>query len=188
MQVARLPVLTLLLSLAACGGGGGDAALGSGAPQPALPARIVSGATPVPAGCTGGSSTGTLYVSAAVEPFAAVHPSDGSHLLAAWQQDRWSDGGARALVSAVSLDGGATWQRTLQPMSRCGGAAAGTAGDFARVSDPWVDFVPDGTAHMAGLVFSGASLQAARPMAGRPGARHSCSRTTVRPSSTTRIR
>jgi hypothetical protein len=152
--------LALLLLLAACGGGGGggvDSA--DGAPLLSLPTQVASGATPVAVGCTGGNTNGTLYVNAEVEPFAALHPSDGNHLLAAWQQDRWSNGGSRALVSAVSFDGGTTWQRTLLPMSRCGGATSGSAGDFERVSDPWVDIGPDGTAHVLGLVFSGASLQ-----------------------------
>ena len=158
LRDVRPPTLALLLLLASCGGGGGDDS-GGGGPPLSLPSRIASGATPVAAGCTGGSTTGTLYVNAEVEPFAALHPSDGNHLLAVWQQDRWSDGGSRALVSAVSLDGGATWQRTLLPMSRCGGAAGGSAGDFERVSDPWVDIGPDGTAHVLGLVFTGATLR-----------------------------
>ncbi|HEY6354051.1 MAG TPA: hypothetical protein VIY30_06145, partial [Burkholderiaceae bacterium] len=98
----------MLLLLAACGGGGGGDDSDGGGPPLSLPTRIASGATPVAAGCTGGRATGALYVDAEVEPFAALHPSDGNHLLAIWQQDRWSDGGSRALVSAVSLDGGAT--------------------------------------------------------------------------------
>ena len=147
------------MMLTACGGGGGDGAVGGGTPLPDLPARRASAATPVAAGCTGGSVAGTVYVNAEVEPFAAVNPNNGNHLLAAWQQDRWSNGGSRALVSAVSLDGGASWQRALHPMSRCGGALPGSVGDFERVSDPWVDLSPDGTAHAMGLVFTGASLE-----------------------------
>ena len=85
-----------------------------------------------------------LYANAEVEPTLARSPSDPQHLVAAWQQDRWSDGGARALVSAASLDGGATWTHTLHPMSRCGGAAGGSSGDFERTTDPWVDIGSDG--------------------------------------------
>ena len=152
--------LGLLLLVVACGGGGGDGAgAAASAPLPDLPARRASAASPVAAACTGGSTTGTLYVNAEVEPFAAVDPNNGDHLLATWQQDRWSDGGSRALVTAVSLDGGANWARAMQPMSRCGGALGGAAGDFERVSDPWVDFGPDGTAHALGLAFTGASLK-----------------------------
>jgi len=95
---------------------------------------------------------------AEVEPWAAVDPGNPGRLLAAWQQDRWSNGGARALVVALSKDGGATWLRTLLPFSRCGGAVAGAAGDFERATDPWVDFTPGGTALVMGLAFSGAAL------------------------------
>ncbi len=148
--------LVLALLVAACGGG--DEAT-PGVSLPDLPARRVSAATPVAAGCNGGSASGTLYVDAEVEPMAAVDPVDGNRVIAAWQQDRWSSGGARALVAAVSSDGGASWQRTLLPMSRCGGAAAGSAGDFERATDPWIDFGPDGTAHVMGLALSGAAFQ-----------------------------
>ena len=151
----------MLALLAACGGGGGGAGDGPGgvSPLPDLPARRVSAATPVAAGCDGGSTVGTLYIDAEVEPFAAVDPTNANRLIAVWQQDRWSNGGSRALMSAVSDDGGATWQRRLLPMSRCGGAAAGSAGNFERASDPWVDIGPDGTAHVMGLAFNGATLQ-----------------------------
>lgn len=148
--------LVLALLVAACGGGG-DAT--PSAPLPDLPARRVSAVTPVAAGCNGGSRSGTLYVDAEVEPIAAVDAGNGDRVIAAWQQDRWSNGGSRALVSAVSTDGGANWQRTLLPMSRCGGAVPGSAGDFERATDPWIDFGPDGTAHVMGLALSGASFQ-----------------------------
>jgi hypothetical protein len=77
-----------------------------------------------------------------------------------WQQDRTSNGGARALVSAWSADGGRSWARVLHPFSRCGGAAPGSAGDFERASDPWVDIAPDGTVHAMALAFSGDALAA----------------------------
>ncbi len=155
--------LVLMLLLAGCGGGGGDAGDpgGPGAGGlPALPSRQASAATPVAPGCTGGSTSGTFYAEAEVEPFAAAHPLNPNQLLAAWQQDRWSNGGARALVTALSSDGGATWQRSLIPMSRCGGALAGSSGDYERATDPWVDFGPDGTAHLMGLAFNGGSFTA----------------------------
>ena len=111
------------------------------------------------AGCNGGgAATGTLYTEAEVEPTLARAPANAQHLVAAWQQDRWSDGAARALVSATSFDGGASWVRTLHPLSRCGGAAAGSSGDFERVSDPWVDIGSDGTAHLMGLAVSGSAF------------------------------
>lgn len=161
----RCGVLAALLALNACGGGGGDT------PPPPAPnppaARVASGVSPVAAGCTGlaggtpsGTPSGTNFPNAEVEPFAAIHPSNPNLLVAAWQQDRWSSGGARAVVSAVSSDGGVTWSRTLHPMSRCGGAASGAPGDLERATDPWVDIAPDGTLHMMGLAFDGGALLA----------------------------
>ncbi len=159
----RLGALAAVLALNACGGGSGDA------PPPAPPApspptaRVASGISPVAAGCTGlaaGTPSGINFANAEVEPYAAIHPTNPNLLVAAWQQDRWSNGGARALVSAVSSDSGVTWTRTLHPLSRCGGAGSGTPGDFERASDPWVDIGPDGTLHLMGLAFNGGALLA----------------------------
>src|SRR5690242_3460314 len=44
-----------------------------------------------------------------VEPYVHVNPADTSNMIAVWQQDRWSDGGSRGLLSAVSDDEGGTW-------------------------------------------------------------------------------
>ena len=155
-----LPAALLLLS--ACGGGG--AADQAGPPpsvNPLLPGVVASAANPVALGCTGGRASGTVFVDAEVEPWVAASPLDANHLVGVWQQDRASDGGARALVSAVSTDGGLSWVRSLLPMSRCGGAAAGAPGDHERASDPWVDIGPTGTVYMMGLAFSGSSFSPA---------------------------
>jgi hypothetical protein len=141
--------------LTACGGGGGAE---EGPPPPPPAARQASADTLVASGCTGGSASGTVYANAEVEPWAALDPTNPQRILAAWQQDRWSNGGARAITSAVSADGGATWQRSLLPFSRCGGAVPGSAGDLERATDPWVDYTPDGTALVMALAFSGVSL------------------------------
>ncbi len=154
--------LALSLWLSACGGGGD----GAPAAPPVAPVPVattpssgrVSAASPVLASCTAGNASGSSYVNAEVEPTLAISPVNAQHLLAAWQQDRWSNGGARALVSAASLDGGATWVRTLHPLSRCGGAAPGSAFDFARATDPWVDIGSDGTLHLMGLGFDGTAF------------------------------
>ena len=156
------------VALASCGGGGGDGGTPVVTPPPAdvlgaLPSRKLSTDSPVASGCTGGHTTGTLYAGAEVEPMAANLASDPNHIVATWQQDRWSDGGARGIVTAVSSDGGASWARTLQPMSRCGGALAGSAGDFERVSDPWIDIGSNGVAHLVGLAISGVTLAAGSP-------------------------
>ena len=154
---------SLALGLASCGGGGGVDPVDTPTPTDvlgALPSRKLSTDSPVAGGCTGGHTTGTLYAGAEVEPMAANLATDPNHIVATWQQDRWSDGGARGIVTAVSNDGGASWARTLQPMSRCGGALAGSAGDFERVSDPWIDIGSNGVAHVVGLAISGGVLVA----------------------------
>jgi len=156
----RLVLLGLLVSCGGGGDGGGNAIGDPPAAAPALPGVTVSAASPVAPGCNGGRDTGSVFVNAEVEPIVAASPVTSDLLVGAWQQDRASDGGARALVSAVSADGGRSWTRTLQPMSRCGGAAPGSTGDFERATDPWVDIGADGTVHLMGLAFSGRSLAA----------------------------
>ncbi len=143
--------------LQACGGGGGGDA---GPPPLTLPTGRVSAASPVAAGCTGGSASGSFYANAEVEPMLARQPANGEQWVAVWQQDRWSNGGARAIVSALTTDGGRSWQRTLHPFSRCGGAASGSAGDFERSTDPWVDIGSDGVVHVMAMGFSGQSFTA----------------------------
>ena len=143
----------LAVLVSACGGGGDTPA--TPPPIVPLPATAVSIASPVAAGCTGGSTGGSFFANAEVEPFVAIDPRNSQHLVATWQQDRWTDGGARALVTAASFDGGHSWARVLHPMSRCGGGTAANGGDYARVSDPWVDIAPDGTVYVMGLGFTG---------------------------------
>ena len=62
-----------------------------------------------------------------MEPWIAVNPTNPNNLIGVWQQDRWSNGGARGLGGAYSLDGGGTWTRTSVPFSRCSGGNAATA-------------------------------------------------------------
>jgi len=53
-------------------------------------------------------------------------PDGSKHLIGAWQQDRWSNGGANGIVSAVSFDGG-TPGRRRRCRSRAAAAACITA-------------------------------------------------------------
>lgn len=155
-RTAPASLIALALALGACSGGGGG---GSPPPPPPSPvASAVSGPSPFAPGC--GGTLGTVFVNAEVEPTLAVNPSNSSHLLAMWQQDRWSNGSARGLVSAVSFDGGASW--TTQPMafSLCGGGTAGNGGAYERATDPWVAFGPDGTAWAMSLSTTGSSFAA----------------------------
>lgn len=119
---------------------------------------LASGPSPLPPGC--GGSGGTNYENAEVEPHLAVNPLDPDHLVASWQQDRWSNGSARGVVTAVSFDGGRTWSRTPMPFSRCGGGTAANGGNFERATDPWVAFGPDGTVFSMALATTGGSFTA----------------------------
>src|SRR6266700_3669036 len=85
------------------------------------PLTMASGPSPF-AGCTVGAATGSvLYPNAEEEPWADVNPTSPNNLIAVWQQDRWSDGGAHGLVTAVTHDGGVTWTRTFPHFSTCAG-------------------------------------------------------------------
>jgi hypothetical protein len=118
------------------------------------PLTLASGPSPF-AGCTvGGTPTSVLYPNAEEEPWVDVNPTNSQNLIAAWQQDRWSDGGAHGLVTAVSHDGGGTWTETFPHFSTCAGGTPANGGDFDRASDPWVSFGPDGTAYQVALSFN----------------------------------
>jgi hypothetical protein len=158
-------------SLAGCGGGSDSAAPPAppNPPAPAPPAFTLppliadtairlSGDTPFAANCTGGALGGTEYRNAEVEPHAAVNPINSANIVAVWQQDRWSSGLANGSVTATTLDGGATWSRTIVPFTRCAGGNAGNGGDYERATDPWVTFAPNGNAFQMALATQGASL------------------------------
>src|SRR5204863_7888731 len=88
------------------------------------PLTVASGPSPF-AGCTVGSAPGSvLYPNAEEEPWVDVNPTNSSNLIAVWQQDRWSDGGAHGLVTAVTHDGGQTWASTYPHFSTCAGGTA----------------------------------------------------------------
>jgi len=123
------------------------------------PQYRVSAPSPFVANCDGVAPTGTLFANSEVEPWVAISPVDPNNLIGAWQQDRWSDGGSRGIVTGVSQDGGVTWSLHPMPFSRCGGGAS-IGGNYARATDPWVTFSPDGTAHQLALAFNGGTFQA----------------------------
>ena len=151
---ASAHALTLLF--VACNGGAsggpppppppGDPTL----PDPQYRASYLS---PFAAGCDGGQN-GVVYTNAEVEPLVAVDPTDPDHLIGVWQQDRWSNGGARGNLTGVSVDGGRTWRQRMAPFSRC------TGGAYTRVSDPWVTIAPGGIAYQIAIAFEGQSFAA----------------------------
>jgi hypothetical protein len=116
------------------------------------PAVDASGASPI-AGCDGDpGGAGTNFPNSEVEPWMAVNPGDPSNLIAAWQQDRWSSGGAEGLVTATSFDGGLTWTSNANTKSSlCTAGTTANGGAYERASDPWVDFSPNGTAYLMSL-------------------------------------
>ena len=56
------------------------------------------------ADCTVGGP-GTNYPNSEVEPWVAVNPTNPNTIVAVFQQDRWSNGGAHGLVAKTSHDG-----------------------------------------------------------------------------------
>jgi len=108
-----------------------------------------SGVTPFDANCGLTQNGGTVFLNSEVEPWVEVHPLDSDIVAAMWQQDRWSNGGARGNVLGFSFDGGVTWDLVNPPgISEC----SDPPGDFDRASDPWVSFGPDGTLYIMHLV------------------------------------
>ena len=132
----------------------GPAPLGCGT-IPTVPQVRISGTSPFALGCDGAPAVGTLYVNAEVEPMIAVNPRNANNVIAVWQQDRWSNGGARGLLAGVSQDGGHTWATRMAAFSRCTGGSSANGGDYPRASDPWVSFGPDGAAYQSSLSFAG---------------------------------
>lgn len=141
-----VPGLVAIAAAAAAAAGCGDNLF-----DPFVSLVRVSGQTPFRSGC-GGSQQGTSFASVEVEPSVAVDPTNPAHLVGAWQQDRWSNGGANGIGAAVTLDGGATWTTNTPRFGRCGGGT-GAGSDYQRATDPWVTFTADGTVFQAVLVF-----------------------------------
>lgn len=133
--------------------GGGNSSIPPPPPPPPNQAVLVSGPSPFAEGCEGGSGTKPNYEDGEVEAWLALDPTNSSHLVGIYQQDRWRNSGAHGLMIAVTQDGGKTWSRDYAPMARCEGGNAGNNGNYERASDPWVAISPDGTIYQSGLSF-----------------------------------
>jgi hypothetical protein len=115
----------------------------------------ISRASPFNATCGGPAAGGTVFINAEVEPWVSANPRDGDNLIAVWQQDRWSNGGAQGQLTGVSFDRGRSWQLPKPPpFSRCAGGNNANGGNYDRATDPWVSFGGDGSAHQISLGIS----------------------------------
>jgi BNR repeat protein len=159
---AALPGVVALLA-AACGSGGGGGG-GSGGSRPAPPPYTsttlvqLSKASSFAAGCDGLRQSGTLYTDTTAEPSFVVNPTNAMNLIAGWQQNRWSSGGAQGLNLAASFDGGKTWTLSNAAFSLCTGGGSGNAGNYARASDVWLTASPNGVVYALSLSFNGGAL------------------------------
>jgi hypothetical protein len=133
----------LLLACCACGSSDPPA------PAPGIAGLVtVSVAAPWPATCGEQPAGGkTVTRNAEVEPSIAIDPLDANHLIGAWQQDRWSNGGAKGVVSATTFDGGHSWTSSVAAFTLCSGGA------YQRATDPWVSIGLDGTAWQIAFAF-----------------------------------
>ncbi|HEX7974578.1 MAG TPA: sialidase family protein [Anaerolineales bacterium] len=127
------------------------------------PLTLITGPSPFAACADGATGTPgeTLYVNAEVEPWVDVNPANPNNILAVWQQDRWSNGGAHGLVTGVSHNGGKTWSRTFAHFSTCAGGNTANGGNYARASDPWVTFAPNGDAYQISLSVDANAIKSA---------------------------
>jgi BNR repeat protein len=138
----------LLFWLAGCGGGEQQVV----SPPPDT-LTLVSKPSPFPPGCDNVSPDATNYENGEVEPWVAIDPTDSSHVVGIYQQDRWHNGGAHGLTTAVSRDRGKTWKLGFAHLSLCSGGTPGNGGNYQRVSDPWVAISPNGTVFQSGLSY-----------------------------------
>ena len=85
-------------------------------------------------------------------------PVNPRRLVAAFQQDRWNDGGANGNIVDISRDGGRTWRLAHRQaaFTVCEGGVPGRRSVYQRASDPWLSYSADGrTVYQASLSFDG---------------------------------
>lgn len=83
-------------------------------------------------------TTTTIFHGAAVEPTIAVNPKNKKHIVAVWQKDRISNGGALEAGISYSKDGGKHWHKSKIPFQICEG------GINQRSGDEWLSYSADG--------------------------------------------
>lgn len=78
---------------------------------------------------------------AQAEPHLARNPLNPDHLIASFQEGRWTNGGAVNCGFAITTNGGLTWSRSLLP-----GITTNFGGNFRKATDPVVAFNHTGRA------------------------------------------
>ncbi len=124
-------------------------------PDPPVALSRASNRTDFTANCDRVAASGTNYRSSEVEPQIAVNPTNPLNFVGTWQQDRWSNGGARGLLVGFTLDAGQTWTIRRAPFSRCTGGNLANDGDYTRATDPWITFGPTGVAYWMAMSITG---------------------------------
>ncbi len=84
------------------------------------------------------NTTTTIFHGSSVEPTIAVNPMNKKRMVAVWQQDRISNGGALQAGVAYSKDGGRHWHKSSIPFQICKG------GINQRSGDEWLSYSSDG--------------------------------------------
>ena len=112
---------------------------------------------------------GVNYPNTEPEPWLAHNPANPDNYIGSFQQDRWSDGGARGLTASYSFNDGHSWNDVALPFSKCAlpyyaaTSCPPTAGvgspvpcslPYDRASDPWDDIGVDGRAYSVSISFN----------------------------------
>jgi hypothetical protein len=110
---------------------------------------------------------GVNYPNTEPEVWLAHNPANVDNYIGTFQQDRWSDGGARGLVAGYSFNDGHLWNDVALPFSKCAipyysaapcpisvGSPVPCTLPYDRASDPWHDIGPDGTAYTVSISFN----------------------------------
>ena len=111
---------------------------------PLVAAGQVETSTTNPLAACPPDGSGIVFPGSEVEPWLEVNPVNPGNVVAFYQQDRYSNGGAKGVVAAVSVNGGTSWTQVPVPaLYRC----APGGGPFERATDPWISFSPNGVLH-----------------------------------------
>jgi len=151
MQGASLSAVSVcgLVAGAVIVGCGSDGSSGPATEFTAGDAVTVSEGSPFAECSADANPEATFFPDSEIEPWLVVNPTNRDHMVAAWQQDRYLNGGCRGNVASVSFDGGVNWEHSSLPkLTPC------TDGEWERVSDPWLTFAANGDLYSASLTFT----------------------------------